>query len=169
RYSVVWCDRLAATEQRARLSLPELSRELNRAFGPMLGHLEVRDKPSLAPVARRSRRSLAAGPEVWIGNAAQALHPVAGQGLNLGLRDAFELADIVADAVRRGVAPQFAFERFARARRGDRSLTIALTDLMAASFTWPLARPLQSALLVTMDVVPPLRRPLARRLMFGWR
>ena len=45
------------------------------------------------------RRSFSIGREVWIGNASQALHPVAGQGLNLGLRDAFELATLLADSL----------------------------------------------------------------------
>ena len=56
-----------------------------------------------------------------------------------------------------------------RGRRLDRSVTIALTDLMAASFTWPLARPLQSPLLAALDLIAPLRRPLAEQLMFGRR
>ena len=56
-----------------------------------------------------------------------------------------------------------------RGRRADRGLTIALTDLMAASFTWPLARPLQSPVLAALDAIEPLRRPLAAQLMFGLR
>lgn len=169
RYAVVWCDRLVESERRSKLPTPDLAAELRECFGTLLGRLQIVAPVTLVPLVRRSRESTASGDEVWIGNAAQALHPVAGQGLNLGLRDAYELATILAGEMRSGRPPRFAFGRFARGRRNDRSLTIALTDLMAASFTWPLARPLQSPLLALLDAVPALRRPLAERLMFGWR
>jgi 2-octaprenyl-6-methoxyphenol hydroxylase len=108
---------------------------------------------------------------VWIGNAAQALHPVAGQGLNLGLRDAFELARDLADnefGPRPLPVPQV-LARFAGRRRLDRGLTTGITDLLASSFTWPLALPVQSALLAAMDLLPAVRRPLASALLFGRR
>ncbi|MEI7446886.1 MAG: 2-octaprenyl-6-methoxyphenyl hydroxylase, partial [Burkholderiales bacterium] len=96
-------------------------------------------------------------------------HPVAGQGLNLGLRDAFELADALAPVAVRGAPLAAALDGWRRGRRLDRTVTIAVTDLMAASFTWPLARPLQSPVLAALDLLPPLRRPLALHLMFGHR
>ena len=149
---------------------------------------------------------------MWIGNAAQALHPVAGQGLNLGLRDAFTLAQCLGDAwaslqagtqapdpfasttahvpdtdtgeTTRGAtmpdaavpgtavpgpAVDQALQAYAQSRRRDRTLTIQGTDLLAHGFGWPIASRVQSALLGAMHVVPALRMPLARALVFGHR
>jgi len=169
RWSVVWCDAPASGEQRARAAPIALAAELQAQFGDALGPLTVDGARALVPLARRARRTLAADGQAWIGNAAQSLHPVAGQGLNLGVRDAFELADALAQGLRRGLAPQQALQAWSARRRTDRGLTIALTDLMAESFTWPLARGLQSPLLTVLDAVPALRRPLASQLTFGRR
>lgn len=169
RWTMVWCDEAARCEARREADPAALSAELGERFGSALGPLQVAGPLAVAPLVRRSRRSVVTDREVWIGNAAQALHPVAGQGLNLGVRDAFELADALAPVRVRGLRLTDALERWRRGRRGDRSITIGLTDLMAASFTWPLARPLQSPLLALLDALPPLRRPLAAQLMFGRR
>lgn len=169
RWTLVWCDRPERCEARRNTDLPALSAALQQRFGDALGPLQVDGPLAVAPLARRARRALSATGEAWIGNAAQSLHPVAGQGLNLGLRDAFELADALAPVHLRGVPLPQALERWARGRRLDRTVTIALTDLMAASFTWPLARPLQSPVLAALDAIAPLRRPLALHLMFGHR
>lgn len=169
RWSVVWCDLPAAGERRAGAAPLALSAELQAQFGDALGALTVEGTRALVPLARRARRTLAAAGQAWIGNAAQSLHPVAGQGLNLGVRDAFELADALAHGLRRGRPPQQSLDAWSARRRADRGLTIALTDLMAETFTWPLARGLQSPLLTALDAVPALRRPLASQLTFGRR
>lgn len=177
RYAVVWCDEPALTAERAAMTPARLSAALTRAVAAFdipqgaLGTLQVCAPVDVAPLSRLRRRDSAAGCEVWIGNAAQALHPVAGQGLNLGLRDAFELARNLADNeyADMPLAPEELLARFARNRRLDRSVTTGLTDLMASAFAWPLARPLQSAVLTAMDLLPSLRRPLASTLLFGRR
>jgi 2-octaprenyl-6-methoxyphenol hydroxylase len=169
RWTFVWCDEATRCEARRAQGTHALADALQARFGRALGPLVADGPLAIAPLARRSRRRVLDDRQVWIGNAAQALHPVAGQGLNLGLRDAFELADALADARRRNAPLGAALEAWRRARRPDRAATIALTDLMAASFTWPLARPLQSPLLVALDALPALRRPLARRLTYGGR
>jgi 2-octaprenyl-6-methoxyphenol hydroxylase len=169
RWSVVWCDQAQRCHTRAELDPAALSAALQARFGDALGPLCIDGVPTVAPLARRARRQVVAPGEAWIGNAAQSLHPVAGQGLNLGLRDAFELADALAGAHRAARPPADALSDWRRGRRADRGATIALTDLMAASFTWPLARPLQSPLLAALDLLAPLRRPLAAQLMFGIR
>jgi len=104
---------------------------------------------------------------VRIGNAAQTLHPVAGQGLNLGLRDAFELVQVLRwepDLAR-------ALRRVEWARAADRWSMIAATDFLARSFTWKapglaLARGLA---LAALQAAGPLKSQLARRMMFGLR
>jgi 2-octaprenyl-6-methoxyphenol hydroxylase len=107
------------------------------------------------------------GRVVRIGNAAQTLHPVAGQGLNLGLRDAYTLVQALRDAP--DVAA--ALKRVEWARGPDRWATIAVTDFLARSFTWrwpglPAARGLGLALL---QAAGPLKSALARHMMFGRR
>ena len=189
RYTVVWCDTLDASRQRATLTPEALGAELKAALratlGPRHWHLHA---PCFAPLSvvtpavavplpRVARRETVGLGEVWIGNAAQALHPVAGQGLNLGLRDAFTLARCLGDAWARGqTAPlpsgllvDEALEHYQQARRRDRTLTIQGTDLLAHSFAWPAASRIQSALLGAMHVSPALRMPLARALVFGHR
>ena len=167
--SLVWCASPAECERRAALDARALGAELNAAFGQSLGTLEIVGAPVIAPLTRRARRTLVQGTEVWIGNAAQALHPVAGQGLNLGLRDAFELARALGDATATSRDPVDVLQHYARGRRLDRSATIGVTDALASAFTAVPLRPLQSAALAVLDLVPPMRTALARRFMFGLR
>ena len=177
RYAVVWCDRQAAAEQRAHWPAEQLAAALEAAFSAIVRSparptgFTVIAPVVCAPLVRLSRRRIVSGREVWIGNAAQALHPVAGQGLNLGLRDAFELARLLAQGERLdgSARPEQQLAAYARGRAADRRITTGLTDLMAASFRWPLARPLQSMLLTALDLSPTMRRPLASTLLFGSR
>jgi 2-octaprenyl-6-methoxyphenol hydroxylase len=168
-WSLVWCDRHETSQARFGLDDSSLSDALNRSFGARLGRLVVRGPRSLAPLTRRVRTQTHTAETVWIGNAAQSLHPVAGQGFNLGLRDAYVLAEHLGQAWRSGQAARSVVERWAAQRRADREVLVALTDLMASSFTWPMVRPFQSVLLGALDAVGPARRVLARTLMFGVR
>jgi 2-octaprenyl-6-methoxyphenol hydroxylase len=116
--------------------------------------------------------SLVDGRVVRIGNAAQTLHPVAGQGLNLGLRDAFLLVDRLADtagASDAGVTRTLRGLAFARAP--DRWSVIGATDFLARSFTWhaPGLAAVRGLGLAALQAVPPLKRAFARQMMFGWR
>jgi len=111
--------------------------------------------------------SLVDGRSVRIGNAAQTLHPVAGQGLNLGLRDAFELVQVL----RHGDHIDAALKRVEWTRAADRWGMIAATDFLARSFTWQLpglaaARGLG---LAALQAAGPLKSLLARQMMFGSR
>jgi 2-octaprenyl-6-methoxyphenol hydroxylase len=127
---------------------------------------------ALGPLKRfalglNAERSLVSGRQVRIGNAAQTLHPVAGQGLNLGLRDAYALVD----ALQRGGDVDTALARVAWARAPDRWSLIAATDFLARSFTWrvPGAAALRGLGLAALQAVPPAKAALARQMMFGWR
>jgi len=116
--------------------------------------------------------SLVDGRVVRIGNAAQTLHPVAGQGLNLGLRDAWLLVDRLADhaeASDAGVAQ--ALRGLAFARAPDRWSIIGATDFLARSFTWhgPGLAAARGLGLAALQALPPVKRAFARRMMFGWR
>ena len=114
-----------------------------------------------------SSQSSSRGRIVRIGNAAQTLHPVAGQGLNLGLRDAHQLVS----TLRWSNDLDTALRRIEWARAADRWSMIAGTDFLARSFTWKLpgAATARGLGLAALQALPPLRNFLARRLMFGVR
>jgi 2-octaprenyl-6-methoxyphenol hydroxylase len=104
---------------------------------------------------------------VKIGNAAQTLHPVAGQGLNLGLRDAYALVDALRDCS----SIDAALRRIEWVRAPDRWAMIATTDFLARSFTWqwPGVGALRGAGLALLDAVGPMKSRIARQMMFGSR
>ena len=107
--------------------------------------------------------------QVWLGNAAQTLHPVAGQGFNLALRDIAELTRCVADVSDPG-SPEI-LAGYVRGRQLDRRGAIGFTDLLIDSFASDFG-PLKQARgagLLALDLISPLRNFIARRMMFGAR
>jgi 2-octaprenyl-6-methoxyphenol hydroxylase len=119
------------------------------------------------PLGLNAERSLVQGRSVRIGNAAQTLHPVAGQGLNLGLRDAHELVQ----ALQRADSLQAALRRLEWRRAPDRWSMIAATDFLARSFTWkaPGLATARAAGLAALQLLGPVKSLLARQMMFGRR
>ena len=115
-----------------------------------------------------AERTLTDGRTVRIGNAAQTLHPVAGQGLNLGLRDAFELVRALAQQRRRR---RRAAPRSNGSARPDRWAMIAATDFLARSFTWTLpgAGAARGLGIAALQALGPVKSALARQMMFGSR
>ncbi len=142
--------------------------KLQWRFGSRLAFTGVGSR-HVFPLALRYRPSLIADRQVWIGNAAQTLHPVAGQGFNLALRDIHQLAHVVADATDPGAAEVLA--DYARGRRLDRSGAMAFTDMLVRLFSNdnPLLRHARGAGLLALDLLPPARSFVARRLLFGAR
>ena len=119
------------------------------------------------PLALRMRETLVRGSEVWIGNTAQTLHPVSGQGFNLGLRDAWQLADILLD---KGV-DRSSLESYAAIRRLDRFGSALFTDQIVRAFSNDFG-PLKLARgfgLLALDLFPPARHFVARRMIWGAR
>lgn len=121
------------------------------------------------PLSLRLRKQVIAERAVWIGNAAQTLHPVAGQGFNLALRDIAELAEQLSGASDPGDAMLLA--RYAARRRLDRGATAAFTSILARLFSndSPPLRHLRGAGLCALDLCPVARSFLAKRMMFGAR
>jgi 2-octaprenyl-6-methoxyphenol hydroxylase len=121
------------------------------------------------PLQLRYRASPVGQRTAWLGNAAQTLHPVAGQGFNLALRDVWALATALRGAEDPGDAAILA--AYARARVADRRGTIGFTDSLVRVFSNDVA-PLRlagGAGLLALDLIPPLRHFVARRMMFGAR
>ncbi len=169
RRAVVWCAAPQQTARRAQLPAHDFEAELLAAFGDTLGAIRLASERHQAPLQRRLAQRDEDPRRVAIGNAAQALHPVAGQGLNLGLRDAFELAQSLGEAHARGAPLEDALARFRRRRFADRAATVGVTDTLARLFTWPSLAPIQSVAFDVLDWAAPLRDRFAKALMFGLR
>lgn len=140
---------------------------LNSIFHPAVGRIASISPLKQFPLGLNAERTLTDGRTVRIGNAAQTLHPVAGQGLNLGLRDAFELVQSLSrksdvDAVLRQLEWQ---------RGPDRWAMIAATDFLARSFTWKLpgAGAARGLGIAALQLLGPVKSALARQMMFGSR
>ncbi|HYD94019.1 MAG TPA: UbiH/UbiF/VisC/COQ6 family ubiquinone biosynthesis hydroxylase [Noviherbaspirillum sp.] len=166
-YSLVWCAGPATASRLYALSDADFLAELGAAFGSRLGRF-TGVTPRVSYPLGLNAHAAASARTVAIGNAAQTLHPVAGQGLNLGLRDAAVLARFLA----RGIAPDTLL-RFVQERQSDRSLTISVTDTMARIFASASdGAPSQAALglsLAFFDTVAPARRLLAEQMLYGRR
>lgn len=121
------------------------------------------------PLGLRYRQDPVGDRQVWLGNAAQTLHPVAGQGFNLALRDLWELAQQLGAAEDPG-APEVLAD-YARGRRADRRGAIGFTDLLIDSFAPDFAplRHARGAGLLALDLLPPLRAFVAKRMIYGAR
>lgn len=167
RYAVVW----SASPQRARELVEAPDDEFLSALAAAAGRRPGRPISVTAravhPLALRVRPTRVESRAVYVGNAAQTLHPVAGQGLNLGLRDAWELAQAFHGATDPGDAVLLA--RYAARRRLDAAATVRVTHWMAEGFTGGnrLSRLARGAALTALDVLPGPRRFFARRMIFG--
>ncbi len=167
QWALVWSARPERAAALAQAAPTEFLAQLQRAFGDRAGRFTLVHERSRAALALRVRASRVEGREAYIGNAAQALHPVAGQGLNLGLRDAWDLAQVLRDADDPG--SERALARFAAQRRLDAAATLGATELLARGFLGanPLARAARGAALTGLDLLPAARRFFARRMIFG--
>jgi 2-octaprenyl-6-methoxyphenol hydroxylase len=164
--ALVWCvnsddDPVVGLDDAQRVAV------LGSIFHPAVGRLRAVSPLKRFALGMNAERSLTEGRIVRIGNAAQTLHPVAGQGLNLGLRDAHELVRSLA----RNANVDSALRNLEWQRAPDRWAMIAATDFLARSFTWKLpgaglARGLGMG---ALQALGPLKSALARRMMFGAR
>ena len=163
RYALIWSLEPARAQHLAQAPQPEFITEFARVAPSSAGRIVSVQSRSVQVPTLKVRRVRATGNEVYIGNAAQTLHPVAGQGLNLGLRDAWDLARALAEASDPGDAALLA--RFAASRRLDARAAIGVTDFLAGGFAASSA--LMSAALMALDFFPPARRFFARRMIYG--
>ncbi len=145
--------------------------ELRQAFGGRLGDFTAVAQRACYPLALRTAAAVSVPGVVTIGNAAQTLHPVAGQGFNLGLRDAWELARLLRTLPVQTLAHRDTVRRYEASRRLDRSAAVATTHGFVRLFTndfLPL-RALRGAGLTLLGSIAPARDYLARRMIFGAR
>ena len=175
--NLVWCGSPTSSKSRLELSDSDFLKSLQAEFGSRIGQfIKVQDR-RLYELGLNYRKEITQGNEVWIGNAAQTLHPVAGQGLNLGLRDAYLLAEKLStlfskpEDQKTSLAIETALQDYAKSRKVDRSATIGLTYFMARIFTSNLLPIVigRGLALSALQWLPPVKTALARQMMFGRR
>jgi 2-octaprenyl-6-methoxyphenol hydroxylase len=169
RYALVWTATPDAARRLLALGDGTFLAELQSHFGDRAGRfLEVASRASF-PLRLRTVNVPVALRTAIIGNAAQALHPIAGQGLNLGLRDAAALASLLACAPREALGSAAMLSAYEDARRRDASRGVRVTDFLVSAFsdgrrlpTWG-----RGLALAALDLFPPARRLLAERMIHG--
>ncbi|NMH59167.1 2-octaprenyl-6-methoxyphenyl hydroxylase [Alteromonas ponticola] len=141
-YSVVWTIAEDQAEQLLSFSDKQFIDALQKAFGYRKGRILTVGKKDAFPLALRQADKLTRHRSVVVGNAAQTLHPIAGQGFNLGVRDAVTLVDALKSVTDPGEFD--VLNAYQQARRADRSATIGITDSLVTLFSNQLL-PLQTA------------------------
>ncbi len=169
RSSLVWTERADLAPSIMALGEAEFGAEIERRFGDFLGRLEVAGRRWSYPLALVHAERYTAERLALVGDAAHAIHPIAGQGLNLGLRDVAALAEVVVDARRLGLdlgAP-WALERYQRWRRFDTLVLMAVTDGLNRLFSNDIApvRLARDLGLAAVDRLKPLKRLFMRHAM----
>ena len=169
--TLVWAARPDEAQRLLELPAEEFMRSWQNAFGWRAGRARRLGTRSVYPLALTRSIAPAAGRVVLLGNAAQALHPVAGQGFNLGLRDAAELAELLAGSPGDPGDAQL-LAKFTAAREQDRDGVVRFTDTLVRSFSAGRGGigALRDAGLLLFDLLPPAKRALSRvSLGFGPR
>lgn len=167
RSAIVWTEETARARRLAALPPNALAVELRARIGEWLGTINVVEGPHVHPLVGVRADRMSDRRVVLAGDAARTIHPVAGQGVNLGWRDAVALADIVAEALRDGRDPgdARATARYERRRFLDSLVTatacLGLVDLFSNEL--PVVRPLRRLGLALVEGTPAARRLLVRR------
>ncbi len=166
RSSLVWTEKAALAPALLSLPEPDFLKELSLRFGDHLGELSVEGPRFGYPLAFQHAETYVADRLVLIGDAAHGIHPIAGQGLNLGLRDVAALVEILADQVRIGLDPgdALALQRYERWRRTDSLILAGVTDVLNRLFSndFPPLRVARDLGLAAVDRMPGLKKVFMR-------
>ncbi|KQT05879.1 MAG: ubiquinone biosynthesis hydroxylase [Bradyrhizobium sp.] len=167
RSSLVWTERRAEAARIVALSDEEFHAELERRFGLHLGEVKALDKPRAFPLSYFVARSFIAERLALVGDAAHVIHPIAGQGLNMGLKDVAALAEVVVDAARLGmdIGGADVLERYQRWRRFDTMAMGVATNSLNFLFSneSTLLRTVRDIGLGLVDRAPPLKNLFIRQ------
>lgn len=169
RSSLVWCLKTSDAERVMALEDAEFLDELQSAFGWRLGKLVKTGQRASYPLLLREAEHVISHRVAVVGNAAQTLHPIAGQGFNLGIRDVMGLAEeiIQAHQQQQDIGEYCVLSRYQKRRLSDRQATVTMTAGLVHIFsnqTWPFAITRNLALMA-MDNCQPLKSPLTLRAM----
>ncbi len=162
RASLVWTEKTDRAEA-LRTARPEVfEAHLRRRFGDFLGEIEVLGPRFVYPLSLQLAEDMAAPRLVLMGDAAHGIHPIAGQGLNLGLKDAAALAEVLTDAIRLGedIGSLVVLERYAAWRRFDNVMLAAATDIFVRLFSNdnPMVRFVRGAGMAVVNLIGPARK-----------
>jgi 2-octaprenyl-6-methoxyphenol hydroxylase len=166
RSSLVWVLDPATARHWSVAARTELAAEIERRSHSILGRIEIENGPAAFPLAFEAARHFARNRVALVGEAAHLIPPIGAQGLNLGLRDAAAIADLVAQACRRGDDPGApeVMQRYDRARRSDVTSRSVPIDVVNRSLLSPFlpVHALRGLGLYLLDQVGPLRRAVMR-------
>ena len=158
RICVTWTERAAEASRIVALDAAAFAGEIERRCGGTFGALKVIGTPRSWPLTLSLARSLVAERFVLVGDAAHSVHPLAGQGLNLGFRDVAALTDTIMDAAKLGldIGSVTTLERYERWRRFDTMVAAGGFDLLNRVFAThsTLARSARGAALSLVDALP---------------
>ena len=167
RSSLVWTEKRAEAARITALGEAEFHDELEKRFGLHLGEIKALDKPRAFPLGYFVARSFIAERLALVGDAAHVIHPIAGQGLNMGLKDVAALAEVVVDAARLGIDPGQAdvLDRYQRWRRFDTMAMGLATNSLNFLFSneSTLLRTVRDIGLGLVDRAPPLKNLFIRQ------
>ena len=170
-FALVWTVSPEAVHEITALNESDFLLRLHRHFGDRLGNFTHAGKRSAFPLTLKYALNVTAQRVALIGNAAQTLHPVAGQGFNLGLRDAYELAHEAIDAqnTSRNIGAPAMLSNYRQKRQIDSGGGRFFTDSLIKLFSNdnPLLKHACGIGLITLNCTPSLKRFVARRMIFG--
>jgi 2-octaprenyl-6-methoxyphenol hydroxylase len=162
RSCITWTEASAGAQELLALEDEGFRAELHRRFDYRLGEIVALGARAAWPLDMHLARALVAERFALIGDAARVVHPIAGQGLNLGLRDVAALTEVIADAARLGLdtGAQLVLERYERWRRLDSALSAATYDALNRLFSndWTLLRTARDFGLAVLDQLPALKQ-----------
>ncbi|QXB24079.1 2-octaprenyl-6-methoxyphenyl hydroxylase [Lelliottia amnigena] len=171
RSSLVWCHALDRIDEVMTWSDARFCDELQKAFGWRLGRITHAGQRSAYPLALTTASQSISHRVALVGNAAQTLHPIAGQGFNLGLRDVMSLAETLAQAWRdhNDYGAYAILSHYQKRRQTDKEATIGVTDGLVHLFAnrWAPLVAGRNAGLMAMELFIPARNVLAQRTL-GW-
>jgi 2-octaprenyl-6-methoxyphenol hydroxylase len=167
RSSLVWTEHRAEAARIVALGEDEFHGELETRFGLHLGEIKVLDKPRAFPLGYFVARSFIGERLALVGDAAHVIHPIAGQGLNMGLKDVAALAEVIVDAARLGIdlGQADVLDRYQRWRRFDTMAMGLATNSLNLLFSnqSTLLRAVRDLGLGLVDRAPPLKNLFIRQ------